>query len=378
MWWLLMVAYLLQGILHSEEFTEIIQYNGYPSEEYFVETEDGYILAIYRIPYGRNNCGRPKTAVFLQHAVLGDATHWISNLSNNSLGFILADAGYDVWLGNSRGNTWSTKHKTTDPQEQKFWEFSFDEMGKYDLPAAVYFILNKTEQEQMYYVAHSEGTATGFVALSTRTELAQKIKMFFALAPVATITFAQTPMVKMATLPETLLRVMFGSKGVFHQNKVLKRPLTLLCTNQQTFCASVLSFVTGSNMKNMNMSQMDMYVAHSPAGTSVQNALHWRQILFAKQFQAFNYGSPEKNMEKYNQRTPPLYKIEEVKIPVAAWSGGQDLFADPKDMNMLLSRIANLTYHEHFPEWQHLDFIWGLDATERMYMKIIDLMKKYP
>uniref|UniRef100_A0A8D0HK81 Partial AB-hydrolase lipase domain-containing protein n=1 Tax=Sphenodon punctatus TaxID=8508 RepID=A0A8D0HK81_SPHPU len=339
MWWLLMVAYLLQGILHSEEFTlqnimnlesEIIQYNGYPSEEYFVETEDGYILAIYRIPYGRNNCGStgPKTAVFLQHAVLGDATHWISNLSNNSLGFILADAGYDVWLGNSRGNTWSTKHKTTDPQEQKFWEFSFDEMGKYDLPAAVYFILNKTEQEQMYYVAHSEGTATGFVALSTRTELAQKIKMFFALAPVATITFAQTPMVKM---------VMFGSKGVFHQNKVLKRPLTLLCTNQQTFCASVLSFVTGSNMKNMNM--------------------------------LFNF---------FFQRTPPLYKIEEVKIPVAAWSGGQDLFADPKDMNMLLSRIANLTYHEHFPEWQHLDFIWGLDATERMYMKIIDLMKKYP
>ncbi|NXK02205.1 LICH hydrolase, partial [Herpetotheres cachinnans] len=400
--WCLLVLLCSQGIAFSAGFTtpstlnsdtsqyrktrnpecfmnvsEIIRYHGYPSEEYQVTTEDGYILGVFRIPAGRNsqNAGK-KPVVFLQHALLGDATHWISNLPSNSLGFLLADAGYDVWMGNSRGNTWSLKHKTLNPSQKEFWQFSFDEMGKYDIPAELYFIMNTTGQKDVYYVGHSEGTTAGFIAFSTYPELAKRVKMFSALGPAITCLHATSPLIKIINIPEPLIRLILGCKGAMHQIGFLKGPVTQFCTSLDKFCGHVLCYIAGGNIKNLNTSRIDTYVGHSPAGTSVQNIIHWLQLVHTDRFQAYDYGSKE-NMKRYNQSTPPAYEIEKISIPIAVWSGGDDKFADPKDVAKLLPRITNLIYHDHFPAWGHLDFIWGLDATEKMYWKIIELIKKY-
>ncbi|XP_042314281.1 gastric triacylglycerol lipase-like [Sceloporus undulatus] len=319
MWTFIITTSLCQGIFSLENFrtsdvplaefainpetflnvTEIICYHGYPSEEYPVVTEDGYILTIFRIPYGRYNGANkgPRPAVLLYHGFLGDAANWISNQPSNSLSFILADAGYDVWLGNSRGNAYSSRHRSLKPSDTKFWEFSFHEMGYYDIPAVVDFILKKSWQQQIYYVGHSEGLSIGFIAFSTWPKLAERIKVFFALAPPSTVTFSRSPVTKLTTFPESLFR-----------------------------------------------SRLDMYSAHAPAGTSVQNGLHWYQVYNGKLFRAYDYGSKEKNMAKYNQTTPPIYKISEIKIPIAIWTGGKDLIVDQRDAAILVSRISNVIY----------------------------------
>lgn len=361
--------------------SELISSKGYPSEEYKVVTEDGYILGINRIPHGINNHGNSvlKPAVFLQHGLLGDGSHWISNLANNSLGFILADAGYDVWIGNSRGNVWSRQHQYLSEKEEEFWAFSFDDMAKYDLPAVINFILQETGQQKLYYIGHSQGTAIAFIAFSTMPELAKKIKMFFALAPVTRIKYAQSPMMKLLRLPANGIRKLIGKKEFFPQNRALKKIIVPFCGFHifNRICGNAIFYLGGYNAKNLNMSRVNVYIAHTPAGTSAQNIMHWSQIHHCSLFKGYDWGDEAKNKQEHNQFTPPVYKVEDMPVPTAVWAGGQDRLSDPKDVSILIQQIKNLVYFKSIPEWAHLDFIWGLDAPHRMYNNIIELMKSY-
>ncbi|KFP42366.1 Lipase member M, partial [Chlamydotis macqueenii] len=358
---------------------ELITYKGYPSEEYEVTTEDGYTITIHRIPYGAQNQGNPalKSAVFLQHGLLGDATNWVTNRPNNSLGFILADAGFDVWIENSRGNCWSRKYQNYSIDQDEFWDFSFDEMANFDLPAAINFIVEKTGQEKLYYIGYSQGTTIGFIAFSTMPVLAQKIKLYFALAPVTTIKYARSPATKLLYLPEKFLRSMFSEEGS-HSN-LLRKPRRLkVCfiSNSCAFLRQLLFLLLKYSLNIFFQNQIDVYIAQIPAGTSVQNVVHWSQEAHLGKFQAYDWGSSNKNMEKYEQATSPLYNVEEMTVPTAVWTGGQDLLTNPKDAAILLSQIKRLIYHKRIPEWEQLDFIWGLDAPLHMYHETIDLMQK--
>lgn len=69
---------------------------------------------------------------------------------------MLADLGYDVWMGNVRGNRYSKQHRWLVTDSKKFWKFSFHEMGKYDLPVLIDFILNKTGFKKIQYIGHSQ------------------------------------------------------------------------------------------------------------------------------------------------------------------------------------------------------------------------------
>ena len=68
--------------------------------------------------------------------------------------------GYDVWLGNTRGNTYSRNHTYLDTCSScpEFWSFGFDDSGLKDYSAEIDYILDKTGQSKVHFVGHSMGT----------------------------------------------------------------------------------------------------------------------------------------------------------------------------------------------------------------------------
>ena len=68
-----------------------------------------------------------------------------------------------------------------------------------------------------------------------------------------------------------------------------------------------------------------------------------------------------------------------VAIPVSIYYGSGDSLADTTDIEQLLRELPNATLVGKHPihKYAHLDFIWGLDAHEKMFPSIFAEIKTY-
>ena len=126
---------------------EIAAENGFISQSYTITTSDGYALSLYRIPGTFTDYTSKKPAVLLMHAQDCDMMQWVWNNDQDAIAFILARAGYDVWMGNNRGSRFGMGHTSLNRHSKAFWEFYEEEMGTIDTPAFIDFILAKTGLE---------------------------------------------------------------------------------------------------------------------------------------------------------------------------------------------------------------------------------------
>ncbi|CAN8023460.1 unnamed protein product, partial [Ixodes persulcatus] len=104
---------------------ELIRSKGYVAEEYQVVTQDGYVLSLQRMPHGRSSTKSRKSRppVLLVHGLFSSAVEWVINHPDQSLGFLLADSGYDVWLGNFRGTPYANRHVEYENTDGRYWNF---------------------------------------------------------------------------------------------------------------------------------------------------------------------------------------------------------------------------------------------------------------
>lgn len=111
------------------------------------------------------------------------------NIINQSFaGYNLADAGFDVWLGNARGNRLSRHHVSLDPsgdsEKMDFFDFSWEEIGMNDLATAIDYVLETTGQKKLHYVGHSQGGTVFLVLASMKPEYNEKFTSVHLLAGV--------------------------------------------------------------------------------------------------------------------------------------------------------------------------------------------------
>jgi len=337
-----------------------------------VSTEDGYVLRLYRIPGGKNEINykeKVKPPVFFQHGLVDSSDGWFSNINEkNCIPFILANLGFDIWLGNSRGNKHSKHNINLSPKEQAFWAFSFHELAQYDIPACFDFIfkLNKSG-EKIIYFGHSQGTTIMFSAISFMLEyIKSKCKMFIALAPVANLSNIDSHLPKLIKNLE--LDKFFLENHIYeflpYNTESIKSNISLLDNINNVFHAA-LSLLTDKNSQEINDNEsVKRYFSHYPNGSSYKCVNHFTQIIRNKRFCYYDYGF-EANMEIYKSPTPPDYKLTNVKdFPIVLCVGTEDRLATMKDAIWLKENLKeNVIKLIEIPKAGHLTFHAAKDIS---------------
>jgi len=369
---------------------ELISYWGYPVEEHWVTTTDGYILGVHRIPHGRNDLhpGAPRPIVYMQHCLTCSSAIWAFGPPTKSLGYILADAGYDVWMGNSRGNSYSRNHTTLEPCSTEkchdFWQFGWDEGGLYDVTAGIDYALNYTDQKDVYYVGHSMGCTQYLVMLSALPEYNEKIRLGSLLAPPAYMSHAPNFIFQIATLADDIqiLYHLFGFAEFLPHYDFITWFGHLVCSDDhpylQTVCMNFGFAFLGFNPGQLNGTMIPTYLDHIPEGTSTRPFVHYAQLYVSGNFEAYDYGELG-NWQHYGQATPLDYDLKKVTAPTAIFKADADDLADLVDIDLLVNELPNVVL-DHLVDiegWTHADYIVAMDADTLVYDYVLDLIKNH-
>lgn len=181
---------LAEKIRRAPDFERLCEIFGYTHEEHVVLTKDGYLLGLHRLPFrhgetsNRRGHSTGKPVIYLHHGLLMNSEVWVCQTDpTRSLAFVLVELGFDVWLGNNRGNKYSKKSIHHNPNSIKFWDYSIDDFAWHDIPDSIEYILDVTKEHSLSYIGFSQGTAQAFAALSIHPQLNEKVNVFIALAP---------------------------------------------------------------------------------------------------------------------------------------------------------------------------------------------------
>ncbi|KPJ03001.1 Lipase 1 [Papilio xuthus] len=375
-------GYPLDSLLN---FTELTAKYGYQSEEHTVITEDGYILTIFRIVKGKRCLGPIREPpVLLMHGLLLSSDCWLDSGPDSGLAYLISDACYDLWVGNVRGNYYGKRHVSLNVTDIDFWQFSVNEIGQYDMPATIDYILKYTSSKKLNYVGYSQGGSTFFIMCSEREGYCDKVGVFIGLEPDSRNTYTKSIFCRIAAELYQDFQPMLNEIGLYEAvpwGGVVQQIAAFLCKDYviaDTFCRGVMYIIDSPHPDSVETETIRVLVGHFPAGTSVKNIVWYTQSLHVDVFQNYDYGSAG-NMEIYNSTKPPAYNLTATTTPVVVMNGRNDYLTVPPDEEWLTSHLPNVI--EHYivedPLWNHVDVPYSKLTSKNILPKILQYLNEY-
>jgi len=373
------------SIANAPGFGELCELYGYYAEEHVVQTGDGYLLGLHRLAWRRGeedvrvNAGPNKESVkkkviYLHHGLMMNSEVWVClTEQERCLPFELVERGYDVWLGNNRGNKYSKKSVNHAPTQTTFWNFSMDQFAFHDIPDSIAYILSTTHQPSLSYIGFSQGTAQAFATLSIHPTLNDKVDVFIALAPAMSPPGLTSGIVNsfVKTSPDILFLV-FGRRAILPSTtmwqSILYPPIFVRVIDAS------LKFLFGWTGNNITPYQKLAAYPHLYSYTSTKSVVHWFQIIRNGTFQMYDDDAPSLMSNKAKYYKVAKFPTKNIKTPIVLVYGGSDSLVD---INVMLKELPRHTVAKEIPHYEHLDFLWASSVDQLVFPHVFEALDEY-
>jgi len=140
-----------------QRFADVMDFYNYTWEAIKVTTEDGFILTTFHVTGNQDGLFKPTMPpVIIQHGDYDDGAGWLNGYATGlPMHLQLAEAGYDVYIGNNRGTEYCQEHVSLKVEQKEFWEWSWAEMGIYDDVANIKMMKERSGAEKVFYLGWS-------------------------------------------------------------------------------------------------------------------------------------------------------------------------------------------------------------------------------
>jgi lysosomal acid lipase/cholesteryl ester hydrolase len=300
--------------------------------------------------------------------------------AERSIPFVLCELGFDVWLGNNRGNKYSKKSIHHDPNTAKFWNYSIDDFAWHDIPDSIQYILDLTKEQSLSYIGFSQGTAQAFAALSIHPQLNERINVFIALAPAMSPAGLSAPLVDgLMKASPTLLFLVFGRKSI----------LSSAAAWQSILYPPVFSAVISTSLRwlfnwhsvNITQTQKHAAYAHLYSFASVKSVVHWFQIMRNGKFQMYDDDVQRVMVVRGSARpsgvtsyAPARFPTRNIVTPIVLLYGDCDSLVDIKQM---LRELPAHTTATRLHGYEHVDILWGQNVHNDVIPHVVKALRKH-
>ena len=363
-----------------------------------------------------------KYPVLLIHGLLQSAGAYCAN-DDSSLAFLLAKAGFDVWLGNNRcGFDPSSAHTLLHPSDPRMWNWNIRQMGVMDLSALISRVLFETGFSKLGLVCHSQGTTETFVALAKgqRPDLGEKISVFCALAPAvyAGPLIGKMYFKFMRIIRPGMFRIMFGIHAFIPFMMTMHSLLPGRLYGALGY--RVFSFLFNWSDTRWDLGIRDRFFQFSPVYVSAESMRWWlgrecfasqkcilatrREMRREDEEDARMGGDDDDDGSDFNvdeaardhtqehpdenstdQGPSPPIKDRGTRAwynhlvpPFALWVAGSDELVDGRRLLRRFERgrepHVKVVHSKIIEEYEHLDVLWAMDSPEKVGREVKEVL----
>lgn len=113
------------------------------------------------------------------------------------------------------------------------------------------------------------------------------------------------------------------------------------------------------------------FLCHTPSGASINQLIHYGLLT------KYAYFGPFKNQ---NEDVPPDFTLARITTPLIIHDSRSDRTLNRRDMNRLIQQLNHRPNFEHHlieDVFNHVDFIWGINARAIVYDRLITFFNRH-